>query len=356
MQSPFFFPSATILCALSAALLFCAPPAHTAEKPVRVFILAGQSNMEGKAQITLLERQIRAPETRDLFQHLHRDGQWTEREDVWIKFFERKGNLTVGFGSPGRIGPELQFGHTAGDHYEEQVLLIKTAWGGRSLFRDFRSPGAGPPPEEHLQRELEEARKSAPETERTEIQARYGASYRAMLDEIKETLDHLPDHFPNYQKTQGSQIAGFVWFQGWNDMINDEYTAAYAENLAHFIRDLRRDLEIPDLPVVVAQMGVDGVDRPGLEPDLKKQAFKEAQASVGTLPEFQGNVSVIPTDIHWDMTADAVYRKGWREHQEEWDQVGSDYPYHYLGSVITYSRIGDALAKAAIELAARRSR
>ncbi|HUF62303.1 MAG TPA: sialate O-acetylesterase, partial [Verrucomicrobiales bacterium] len=276
------------------------------------------------------------------------------REDVWIKFFERKGNLTVGFGSPGRIGPELQFGHVVGDHYEEQVLLIKAAWGGRSLFRDFRPSSAGPPPEKHLELELDEARKTAPETDLTEIQARYGASYRAMLEEIRGTLDHLQEHFPDYQDSQGCEIAGLVWFQGWNDMINDEYTAAYAENLGHFIRDFRRDLGIPDLPVVVAQMGVDGVDRPGLEPDSKKRAFKEAQASVGTLPEFQGNVSVIPTDIHWDMNADAVYRKGWREHREEWDRVGSDYPYHYLGSVITYSRIGEAMAKAVIELEVRR--
>ena len=99
--------------------------------PVKVFILAGQSNMEGKGGIDpLLNHQIRAPETKDFFAHLHKDGEYIERSDVWINYLNRKGNLTVGYGSPGKIGPELEFGNTMGDHFDEQVLLIKTAWGG----------------------------------------------------------------------------------------------------------------------------------------------------------------------------------------------------------------------------------
>src|SRR5689334_22413658 len=74
--------------------------------PVKVFILAGQSNMEGKAKVSLLEYQAQQPDTRELFRHLQKDGKWLQREDVWIKFLGRKGKLTVGFGSPGCIGPE----------------------------------------------------------------------------------------------------------------------------------------------------------------------------------------------------------------------------------------------------------
>ena len=115
-------------------------------KPIKVFILAGQSNMEGKAKITLLDFQATQPATRQLYAHLRKDGEWVKRDDVWIKFLNRKGKLTVGYGSPKCIGPELGFGTVVGDHYDEQVLLIKTAWGGRSLYRDFRSPSAGLPP------------------------------------------------------------------------------------------------------------------------------------------------------------------------------------------------------------------
>src|SRR4030095_7763176 len=107
---------------------------------------------EGKAKMELLDYQAKQPENHQIFGHLHKDGKWVERADVWIKFLDRKGNLTVGYGSPKCIGPELEFGHVVGDRYEQQVLLIKTAWGGRSLYRDFRPPSAGLPTDEILQK------------------------------------------------------------------------------------------------------------------------------------------------------------------------------------------------------------
>ena len=69
-------------------------------KPVRVYILAGQSNMEGKAKVSLLEHQAKQPSTREQFKHLRANDKWVERDDVWIRFFDRKGKLTVGYGSP----------------------------------------------------------------------------------------------------------------------------------------------------------------------------------------------------------------------------------------------------------------
>lgn len=65
-----------------------------AAEPVKVFILAGQSNMEGKAKLDLLNYQTAQPATADLYKHLRQDGQWVERDDVWIKFLDRKGKLT----------------------------------------------------------------------------------------------------------------------------------------------------------------------------------------------------------------------------------------------------------------------
>ena len=60
------------------ALLVLVQLAHAADadKPVKVFILAGQSNMEGKAKVQLLDYQSKQPATADLFKHLHRDGKW----------------------------------------------------------------------------------------------------------------------------------------------------------------------------------------------------------------------------------------------------------------------------------------
>lgn len=42
-----------------------------------------------------------------------------------------------------RIGPELEFGNTIGEKYDEQILIIKTAWGGNSLHLDFRPTSSG---------------------------------------------------------------------------------------------------------------------------------------------------------------------------------------------------------------------
>lgn len=115
------------LVGLITASLFVITPLRADDKPVKVFILAGQSNMEGKAPNTLLDHQATDAKTRDLFAHLRKDDKWVERDDVFIKFLERKGPLTVGYGSPGRTGPELEFGTVMGNHFEEPVILVKAA-------------------------------------------------------------------------------------------------------------------------------------------------------------------------------------------------------------------------------------
>ncbi|RIK77476.1 MAG: sialate O-acetylesterase [Planctomycetota bacterium] len=331
-----------------ASLSIVSGHAAAAEKPVKVFILAGQSNMEGKAKLSLLEHQASAPDTAKQFAHLRTDdGKWRVRDDVWIKFLDRHGGLTVGFGSPGCIGPELEFGNAVGDRFDEQVLLIKTAWGGRSLYRDFRPPRSGLPSDEVLEKMLADARKRKPEATLDEIKGQFGASYRAMLEEVNATLADPKKFVPGYAG-QGVEIAGFVWFQGWNDMINAEYTAEYDRHMANFIRDVRKEFKSPNLPFVIGQMGVGGVAEDEKNVGMKK--FKDAQAKAAALPEFVGNVAVVKTDQYWDMAADAVFKKGWREHIDEWNKVGSDYPYHYLGSAICYSRIGKGFGEAMLRL------
>lgn len=333
-------------------LVLCAPrlvAAAAAPKPVKVYLLAGQSNMEGKAKMSLVEYQAQQPATRDTFKHLRKDDAWVERDDVWIKFLNRKGKLTVGYGSPKCIGPELEFGTVVGDHYDEQVLLIKTAWGGRSLFRDFRSPSAGLPPAEVLDKMLADLKRRNPAATLDDVRKPFGASYRVMLEEINTTLADLKGHFPDYPG-QGCEVAGFIWFQGWNDMINADYTAAYTANLAHFIRDVRKDLKSPKLPFVIGEMGVGGDD-----PDANLKKFKAAQAAVAQMPEFAGNVALVKTDSFWDKEAAAVYKKGWRENLDAWNKVGSDYPYHYLGSAKTMLAVGKAFAEAVLKLRGEKS-
>ncbi len=322
-----------------------AQPSSIHGRPIKVFILAGQSNMEGKAKISLLDYQASQPKYASLYKHLRTDDQWRKRDDVWIRFHEQHGPLTVGYGSPNCIGPELEFGYVVGDRYEEPVLLIKTAWGGRSLYQDFRPPSAGMPPADVLQKMVDQRNKNKPDSVTLDdVKQTFGKAYRDMFDEIQSTLSDLSTYVPEHAD-DGYQICGLVWFQGWNDMINDQYTAEYTDNMAHFIRDVRSDLKLPRLPVVIGQMGVDGDHA-----NPKMQKFKDAEAAVADIAEFKDNVRIVATDKYWDTEADAVYKSGWKEHLDEWNKVGSEHPYHYLGSGKTMLGIGRAFAESILEL------
>ena len=339
----------TLIALIVVALATVTAQAVDVTKPVKVFILAGQSNMEGKAAVSLFDHQIQAPETKELFKHLHKDGKYIVRDDVWVNFLDRRGGLTLGFGSPGKCGPELEFGNAMGDHFEEQVLLVKAAWGGHSLYRNFRPVSAGLPSDEILQESLQKANENAkkrnqPPVTMDDIKSAYGLSYRNMMEELNATLSELGERFPDY-KGQGYEIAGFVWFQGFNDQFGDDAPGQYESNMAHFIRDVRKDLKKPNLPFVIGVLGTNG-SKPAKGGGL---AVQTAQLAMNDIPEFKGNVKAVKTDVLADKNAERLI-DGWQNHVEEWKKVGSDRPYHYLGSAIWMSRIGNAFGEAMLEL------
>jgi len=344
------FPIALLLSLI--AVLF-ASSANAADA-VKVFILAGQSNMEGKAQNPLIEHQAFQPETAELFKPFVKDGEFVEREDVFIKFLGRHGKLTKGYGSPGRTGLELAFGTKMGEHFDEPVLLIKTAWGGRSIYKDFRPPSAGMPDEEKLQEELaqrqqrvkqqnEKNNKNDPLPTMEDLKGEYGQWYRAMMEEIEITMANADELFPELEGKK-LELAGFVWFQGWNDKFGGK-DQEYEANLKHLINDVRKDLKAPTLPVVIGVMGQNG-SKPATGSTL---TIQEAQLAMNEVPEFAGNVQAIRTDVLVDKAAEELYPE-WKDRFEEWKLTGSDHGYHYLGSAIWFTRIGNEMADAMIEL------
>lgn len=344
--------------ALFTVLLFAVPIAAQAAgavKTVKVFVLAGQSNMEGKAPNTLFEHQATDPKTKELFAHLRKDGKWIVRDDVFIKFLDRMGPLTLGYGSEGRTGVELEFGTMMGDLFDEPVLLVKAAWGGHSLYKLFRSPSAGYPADEVLQKELEqerrrvakdnaEHRKADPLPTMADIKQAYGSSYRAMMAEIADVQAHFATMFPALQG-RTLELAGFVWFQGWNDQYGAENE--YASNLRHFIADVRADLKAPRLPFVIAAMGQNG-SKPATGAML---TIRDAQLAMNDVPEFKGNIKAFRTDLLVDKAAEELYPT-WQQNPEQWQRTGGDHAYHYLGSAIWFDRIGAAMAQAMKELLA----
>jgi hypothetical protein len=332
--------------------------ATAAADTVKVFVLAGQSNMEGKASNELISHQATDGKTSSYFEHLRKDGEWTVRDDVFIKFLERKGGLTIGYGSPTKTGTELEFGHMMGERFEDPVLLIKAAWGGHSLFQNFRPPSAGMPADEVLAAELKAAqqrvvdanekdKKNDPLPTMEDIKAPYGASYRNMMREVEDTFANYESLFPEL-KGKKLEVAGFVWFQGFNDMFGDVAPGDYASNMKHFINDVRKDFGKQQLPFVIAAIGNNG-SKPASGGMLTVQT---AQLSMNDVPEFKGNVKAFPTDVLVDKAAEALFPT-WQENFEEWKKVGSDRPYHYLGSAIWYTRIGHGMGESMLELIGR---
>ncbi len=361
--------------------------------PVKVVILAGQSNMEGKAAASTLEAVIADPRTRQQFQHLKNDGQWSVRQDVFATFLDRQatpvsprhGPLTVGFGSPKRVrdetgkrklvpgvGPELGIGWVLGDHFEEPVLLIKAAWGGRAVKYTFRPPSA-PPTEEELQQRLAKIQKKNPKMTLKELRASYGSDYRKMIAQTEEVLSDIGKYVPNYDPSQGYELIGMIWFQGWNDGVGGG-NPDYVEQMAHFIRDVRKDLKSPDLPFVIGELGTDGPEAGGWV-----ATFRQQQAAIAAIPEFAKNVRLAKTASFWPNPPDLS--KQWKEFraaaqtneekptsdptrvppgqffQKNWlgkykDQLAytSDKRYHYLGSGKCYYEMGAAMAKALLEI------
>ena len=304
-----------ILFALAAESL--ADP--SGKRPVKVFILAGQSNMEGQGVVDLdheqyynggrgnLEYVMRDPAKAPRYKHLKDDaGDWVVRDDVWAWYKTtnaglKKGGLGIGYtGYSGRhhIGPELQLGHLLGDHLDDQVLLVKTAWGGKSLYKDFRPPSSG---------------------------GEVGPYYTRMLEEIQQALGQLADDFPDYND-RGYEIAGFVWFQGWNDMYDEQARGEYEQNLVHLIQDLRKVLNRPQLPVVIGELGNGGEKAGG-----NMLAIRQAQAAAAARPEFGGTVRFVKTT---DFARPAE------------DSPNKGHGHHWFGNAESYFLIGDAMGEA----------
>ena len=255
------------------------------KSPVKVFILAGQSNMEGQGVADLegknyndakgtLNTVMKDPVKAPLYQHLKDDnGRWTVREDVWVWYKPENspvkcGPLTLGFtvyGGKHHFGPELEFGHVMGNALPNQVLLIKTAWGGKSLSKDFRPPRSG---------------------------GEVGPYYTKMLADVREALSDLKKSFPDYDGG-GYELAGFVWWHGWNDFCGGKAAVEeYEKNLVNLIKDVRADLKAPNLPVVIGELtgpwGADCKDPAAL-------AIRKAQADAAASSEFKGTVAFVET-------------------------------------------------------------
>ena len=315
-------------------------------KKLKIFILSGQSNMQGHCTTSVIENRLKDPKLKAGFEKYHQGGTFVKREDVFINHIEKQmhGPMSVGYGaSNDKIGPELSFGWTIGDKLDEEVLIIKAAWGGKSLFRDFLPPSGRKPDEAFIQALVDKAKKKKKPFSKEEYIEGFGHYYRLMMTSVGETLGDLKTYAPNY-KGQGYEIAGFVWFQGFNDKFSDHSTSTYQENMAHFIRDVRKDLKSPKLPFVIGAMGHQGTEQKGTT-----KILADAQIATAQMPEFKGNVITVKTADFWDYDAGKAFENKNKD-PDTWAKLGSNRAYHYFGSAAFFEKTGTAFADAIIEL------
>ena len=309
------------------ATMASAEEAKPAKGPVRIYILSGQSNMTGRGalgalnkpaadQKATLVRYIMSPENVEKYKFLYngkekdREG-WTVRDDVFItmgdwphdgKTGDRKhGGLGPFYGGfrNGGFGPELGIGHALGDFHDEPVLLVKVAFGANSLSTNFRPPSSG---------------------------GTLGDKYPLIIKAVNDSIEHLPEIIPGYQKETGYEIAGFFWNQGEHDGT-PEAAAEYEQNLANLITDLRKEFKTPNMKAVVAVTGYGGRNLEGENDKTKATRLKviAAQLAVPLRPEFKGTMATAETrdfyrpqeqyggnkqGIHWHANGESYWLVG----------------------------------------------
>ena len=230
-----------------------------------------------------------------------------------------------------------------------------------------------------------------------------GHYYRLMVEHVKKVLADPKRVCPAYDAAQGYEIAGFVWLQGWNDMVDGHTYPAHGKpgRFDHLQRVAGRissamcgeDLGAPKMPFVIGVMGVGGA-----KPDADTLEFREAMAAPALLPEFKGNVIAVADR--------AVLVGGTRRHRREtrarcsqmrhfldskhkdhanadgtmteeqkreylkkfeadlispaevalWKRGASNAGYHYLGCAKTFALMGKAFAEANLKMLESRRR
>ncbi len=339
------------------------------------------------------------------------------------------GKLSTGYGArPTAFGPEYAFGILLEKQLDQPVLIIKTAWGGKSLHYDFRPPSAGPyrqTANEKQQVENWKARKAAwdrylasggtpsamaqvdrdwkaTENEKRGLQAKItklpkdqqaaeqvklaelnarskelgakrlpnpgempkqdaaGFYWNEMIGFVRKVLADPKAYHPGYDPAAGFEVAGGLWFQGFNDQFDPEFHGSYSSNMVHFIQDLRKEVKQPKMPFVISVLGTPAFPEGAMTNNVAKAQREAAKspALTGTVAAVESWPLTTPEVAIWRMRKDTVQANGnateTAEADMQWRLHGSNLGYHYDGSGRFFLRLGDECAGAMIKLMGRK--
>ena len=315
-------------------------------KPVKVFIIMGQSNTleMGNVQGDKDGALLKAINEEGLYPFMVDDaGNWTTRQDVrQVHVMQHRGSMKVGRNDfltvkGKKIGMDQGIGHQLGNYFNEPVMVLRSSIGNRGLGWDLLPPGS---PSWEV---LEKDRKTG--EEKTMVYAGYkqspskwekgtepepigwyaGKQYDDDVTNAKKILEELDKYYPG---ATGYEVVGFFWWQGCKDRGNPAYFNRYEKHLGFLIEALRKDFNAPKAKFVAASLGEDekGVDNGGGK-------ILEAIMNIADgekYPQYKGDVAGV---YSYPLTIPKGGSCG-----------------HYGGSAKTYMNVGLGMGEAMVEL------
>lgn len=223
---------------LTALFALCISLTANEKEPVRVFIFAGQSNMEGADS-----------KVSDIDHFPPFAGLGSAQENTPFSYSIGRENKVESNGwthlqpVKNMVGPELSFARKVTKNIDAPIAIIKCAAGGTHLGGDWNPDN--PTGFKMYPLALKLVRKSLAEFDKQ------GITYR---------------------------IEGFMWHQGENDMFNETYLANYGPNLKNYLSRWRKDLNLPDLKFYIGELCTKTIWGMDLRPRM--YAISEGQKSV----------------------------------------------------------------------------
>ncbi len=275
-------------------------------KPVKVFIVMGQSNTLEMGKVAgdtegSLEKAIKGE---NLYGFLtDAEGKWTVRQDVRnVSVMQKGASMNVYRNdwlivNGGKIGIEIGLGHQLGNAIEEPVMVLKSSIGNRGLGWDLLPPGS------------KSFEYTDPKDGKTYVYAGYkespnrwekgttpvpigwyaGKQWDDDVANAKKVLSELNTYYPD---AKGYEVAGFIWWQGEKDCGDAALAGQYEKNLVHLIKTLRTEFDAPKAKFVMATLGeaTKGMtDNTG----IVLNAHLAVDGESGKYPEFKGNVATV---------------------------------------------------------------
>jgi iduronate 2-sulfatase len=206
-----------------AALVFLVLTAATRAEHYEVFLLAGQSNMDGRGEAYRLKGDLEKfarplPNVAIVYGHAEKTLTPTP-QPVQPGFSIAPGNKARELQTePAKkmFGPEIGFAHAISAAMpDKKILLIKSSKGGTSLQKDWN-----------------------PETK--------DSLYQHMIALVVITTYALKSSGDTYT------LHGFIWHQGESDAALPP--GEYLKLFTAFAGRLRNDLKLPNLPIVVGEV------------------------------------------------------------------------------------------------------